>query len=197
MKILAISDVESKAYWDFYRPGMLDEFDLILSAGDLDPKYLEFLVTMARCPLIYVHGNHDDSYGREPQGCICADDTIVECGGLRILGLGGSNRYREGAYMYTEKQMQSRIRKLWLPLKKHHGFDILLTHAPCRGYGDMEDIPHQGFQCFNSLLERCKPKYHVYGHVHKEYSAHGFQRMIEHPSGTTLVNANGYQLIEL
>ena len=36
MKILAISDIESKAYWDFYRPGMLDEFDLILSAGDLE-----------------------------------------------------------------------------------------------------------------------------------------------------------------
>ena len=197
MKILAVSDVPSDRYYEYYRPGKLDEFDLILSCGDLRPEYLEFLVTMARCPLIYVHGNHDDSYGREPQGCICADDTIVECGGLRILGLGGSNRYREGAYMYTEKQMQSRIRKLWLPLKKHHGFDILLTHAPCRGYGDMEDIPHQGFQCFNSLLERCKPKYHVYGHVHKEYSAHGFQRMIEHPSGTTLVNANGYQLIEL
>ena len=94
------------------------------------------------------------------------------------------------------------------------GFDILLTHAPCKGYGDMEDIPHQGFECFNSLLERTKPKLHVYGHIHKEYSGavlagtadqngarasgiKGFRRQIEHPSGTTLINASGYQLIEI
>ena len=32
-------------------------------------------------------------------------------------------------------------------------FDILLTHAPCRGYGDMEDLPHRGFECFNDLLK--------------------------------------------
>ena len=89
MKILAISDVESKAYWDFYRPGMLDEFDLILSAGDLDPKYLEFLVTMAKCPLYYVHGNHDGRYAETPpEGCECIEDRVVEFGGLRILGLG-------------------------------------------------------------------------------------------------------------
>ena len=68
MKILAISDIESKAYWDFYRPGMLDEFDLILSAWDLDPAYLEFLVTMAKCPVFYVHGNHDGRYEQTPPG---------------------------------------------------------------------------------------------------------------------------------
>lgn len=38
MKILAISDCESRALWDFYTPGKLEGLDLILSCGDLDPQ---------------------------------------------------------------------------------------------------------------------------------------------------------------
>ena len=73
MKILAVSDVAAQYYYDFYAPGNLDEFDLILACGDLRAEYLEFLVTMAHCPLVYVRGNHDDRLIEEPpQGCICA-----------------------------------------------------------------------------------------------------------------------------
>ena len=54
MKILAVSDVESKFYYDFYSPGKLKGFDLIIGCGDLREEYLEFLVTMADCPLIYI-----------------------------------------------------------------------------------------------------------------------------------------------
>ena len=195
MKILAISDVTSDKYYDYYRQGVLDGFDLILSCGDLRPEYLEFLVTLAGCPLAYVHGNHDDSYGREPQGCICADDKIVEFGGLRILGLGGSMFYRDGKYVYTEKQMRSRIRKLWLPLKKNRGFDILLTHAPARDLNDFEDIPHRGFECFNTLLEKYEPRYFIHGHIHRNYDFRIPQTVKK--GSTTVVNAYEYCVIDL
>ena len=33
-----------------------------MSCGDLNSKYLSFLVTMGRAPLVYVHGNHDKGY---------------------------------------------------------------------------------------------------------------------------------------
>ena len=195
MKILAVSDVTSDKYYEYYKPGMLDEFDLILSCGDLRPEYLEFLVTMAHCPLVYVHGNHDDSYGREPQGCICADDRIVKVGGLRILGLGGSYRYRDGEYMYTEKQMQSRIRKLWLPLKKHRGFDFLLTHAPARGLNDFESLSHRGFMCFNTLIEKYEPSFFVHGHIHRNYDFRIPQ--IDKKGRTTVINACEYCSFEI
>ncbi|MBQ3264436.1 MAG: metallophosphoesterase family protein [Ruminococcus sp.] len=194
MRILAVADVPSDRFYEYYKPGKLDEFDLILSCGDLRPEYLEFLVTMARCPLVYVHGNHDDSYGREPQGCICADDTIVECEGLRILGLGGSYRYRDGAYMYTEKQMQHRIRKLWMPLKKHRGFDILLTHSPAYGLNDSEHISHRGFACLNTLIEKYQPSYFIHGHVHRNYGIDIPQKCTF--GKTTVVNAFEYCIID-
>lgn len=35
MKILAVSDIESRYYYEYYSPGKLDGFDLILACGDL------------------------------------------------------------------------------------------------------------------------------------------------------------------
>ena len=194
MKILAVSDVPSDLFYEYYKPGRLDGFDLILSCGDLRPEYLEFLVTMAACPLIYVHGNHDDSYDREPQGCLCADDRIIEYEGVRILGLGGSYQYRDGMYMYTERRMQGRIRRLWLSLKKHRGFDILLTHAPARGVNDFDTMPHRGFECFNTLIDRYEPQYFIHGHIHRNYDFRIPQRTQK--GRTTVINAYEYCIVD-
>ena len=77
MKILAISDIESPYFWDYYERKKLADIDLILSAGDLRAEYLSFLVTMSRAPVLYVHGNHDTQYKRRPpEGCICVDDRV-------------------------------------------------------------------------------------------------------------------------
>lgn len=172
MKILALSDEECPAFWDHYQPGRLKEYDLIISCGDLNPKYLSFVVTMARAPVMYVHGNHDASYGRiPPEGCDCIEDKIVVHNGLRILGLGGSYRYRPGPHQYTEKEMRRRIAKLRWKLWRHKGVDIVVTHAPPRGLGDGEDRAHRGFEALLELIDKYQPKYLLHGHVHLRYGA--------------------------
>jgi len=40
MKILALSDETCPALYDYYVPGRLAEYDLIISCGDLNAKYL-------------------------------------------------------------------------------------------------------------------------------------------------------------
>lgn len=195
MRILAVADEEAKSLYDYYRPGKLDGFDMILSCGDLSVEYLEFLVTMADCPLVYIYGNHDEKHKRLPTGCICAEDKIVEVNGLRILGFGGSYKYREGKYMFTEKQMKNRIRKRWLSIKRHGGFDILMTHAPARHLNDLETIPHRGFECFNTLLDKYHPRLFTHGHVHLSYS-HRIPQKCKH-GDTVVVNAYNYCVIEL
>ena len=188
MKILAIADQESRFLWDYYQPGMLDDIDLILSAGDLDSAYLSFLVTMAHAPLLYIHGNHDTHYEKKaPEGCICIEDSIYSYQGVRILGLGGSMRYKPGPHQYSEWQMRRRLMKLTFPLLYHGGFDILLTHAPARGFHDGKDLPHHGFQIFNTLIERYEPAYHIHGHVHKNYGR-DFHRL-DHNHKTSVINA--------
>ena len=78
MKILVLSDVPSKWLWDFFERDKLEEYDLILSCGDLPAEYLSFLVTFAKGPLLYVHGNHDHYDRKPPEGCICIEDQIYE-----------------------------------------------------------------------------------------------------------------------
>ena len=194
MRILAVSDVEAQYLYDHYTPGKLDGFDLILSCGDLSREYLEFLVTFANCPLLYVRGNHDDRFDlAPPEGCICVEDRIVNIGGVRILGLGGSYRYRHGSCMYSEKQMRRRIRRLRFQLWRHQGFDILLTHAPARHINDFDSISHRGFECFVELLEKYHPKYFIHGHIHMSYGVHIPQVTVR--GDTTIINA--YDHVEL
>lgn len=196
MKILLLADEESRYLYDHYRPGVLAGYDLILSAGDLKGEYLSFIVTMANRPLFYVHGNHDGRYEkRPPEGCQSIEGRIVKLNGLRILGLGGSYMYNGGPHQYTEKQMRRRIRRLRVQLWLHGGVDIVLSHAPIRGCGDMEDMAHRGFDCFRELIEKYQPRLWVHGHVHRRYG-HEFER--ERSMGSTrVINACGKWEVEL
>ena len=77
MKILAVADEECKALWDYFTPDKLEGVELIIACGDLSRHYLEYLATMAPVPLLYVHGNHDESYDtRPPQGVYLAWMTM-------------------------------------------------------------------------------------------------------------------------
>ena len=196
MKILTVSDEECPALWDFYQPGRLKDYDLILSCGDLNAHYLSFLVTMARCPVLYVHGNHDVRYASDPPlGCDCIDDHIVVYNGIRILGLGGCRRYHPGPHQYTDNEMRLRIWKLRWKLWRLKGVDIVVTHAPPEGLGDGEDKAHWGFEALRELLDKYHPQYLVHGHVHMSYG-HDVAREIEY-NGTKIINAYERYVIEI
>ena len=195
MKILTVSDEECAALWDYYVPGKLRDYDLIISCGDLKAEYLSFLVTMARCPVLYVHGNHDTRYDRKPpEGCDCIDGRIVEYNGLRIMGLGGCRRYHPGKHQYTEAQMRRRIRRL-LPFWRRKKVDIVVTHAPPRGLGDGEDMPHWGFEALVELLDRHRPGYLLHGHVHTSYGID--TPRVRSYEKTTLINACERYVLEI
>lgn len=188
MKLLLLGDHESPYLWDYYRPGMLSDYDLILSTGDLEAEYLSFIVTMARAPLLYVHGNHDGSYEKyPPEGCDCIEDQLFVYKGLRILGLGGCSIYNGGPHQYSEHQMHRRIKRLDRKIRKAGGVDIVLTHAPAAGYGDVGDPAHRGFECFVGLIDRYEPKYWIHSHVHLNYG-YNIPRILKR-NNTTIINA--------
>lgn len=195
MKILTLADEECAALWDYYTPGKLKDYDLIISCGDLKASYLSFLVTMGRSPLLYVHGNHDGSYDvKPPEGCECIEDKIYVHNGLRILGLGGCRWYHPGPHQFTEKEMQRRIRKLRYQLWKHKGVDIVVTHAPPEGLGDAEDNAHRGFAVFRKFIDKYQPKYWIHGHVHLNYGI--MERVVEY-NGTQVINAYERYTLEM
>ena len=188
MRLLVLSDKESNYLWDSENPKRLEDIDLILSCGDLRPEYLSFIATFTHAPVLYVHGNHDDRYQETPpDGCFCIENRICRFQGIRILGLGGSVRYRDGLHQYTQSEMNRRVRWLFPSLLKNRGFDILLTHAPAFGINDGRDLPHQGFTAFRRLLDVYHPRLMIHGHTHLnyglEYSREAFY------SDTKIINA--------
>ena len=196
MKILAIADEECSALWEYYEPGRLKEYDLIISCGDLSAKYLEFLATMGHAPVVYVPGNHDVRYTQEPpEGCDCIDGQFVTFNGLRILGLGGCRWYRPGPYQVTEREMTRKIRRLRYQLWKHKGVDIVVTHAPPEGVGDAEDNAHRGFAALIDLIDKYHPTYLLHGHVHSNYETN-FVREREY-GGTRVINVGERYILEV
>jgi hypothetical protein len=196
VRILAVSDEVD----DSLGPDTLRELRprLIVSCGDLPFEYLEYLVTLANVPLVYVPGNHDpdlrlrsrgpvltgtvpvqstagvpDEPG--PGGGTSVDGRVVQVAGLRVAGLGGSIRYTDGPNQYTQSQMRRRALRLELrgrlrrpvagdPLRR---VDLLLTHAPPLGVGDVPDDPaHVGFSAFHRLVRTLAPRMLLHGHIH-------------------------------
>lgn len=196
MKILVLADQEAKALYDYYEPEKLEGVDLIISCGDLEPGYLSFFATLSHAPVLYVRGNHDKIYEEQkPEGCICIEDDIYVHQGIRIMGLGGSMEYIPGAAnQYSERRMRQRIRKMGWKIWMNKGFDILVTHAPAYQLNDMEDRPHQGFECFRTLMEKYRPKLFIHGHVHANYGG-AFKRRDQY-ADTQVINAYEYYMLE-
>ena len=196
LRIMILTDHESRLLYDYYEPERMKDIDLIISCGDLAPEYLKFFATLCHVPVLYVRGNHDGKYDEKPpEGCICIEDDIYVHEGIRILGLGGSMEYIPGARnQYTEQQMRSRVRRLWFKLWRHKGFDILVAHAPARAVNDLEDLPHRGFAVFRMLMEKYRPKFFFHGHVHANYSRN-FKRR-DTFCNTTVINAYDFYVVE-
>lgn len=133
MRILAVADTPERLLYDNFSPDRWKgQVDLILSCGDLDYEYLEFLVTVLDVPLLYVAGNHDVRYRTQPPGgCEDIDGRVVRVGGLRIAGVAGSMRYNAGPneYQFTERQMEWKLRRLSFKARRAGGVDIVISHA--------------------------------------------------------------------
>src|SRR4051812_21363411 len=111
IRVLAVADEEVATMPSRVRDL---EVDLVVAAGDLQWDYLETLVAALGAPAAYVPGNHDPRTGRHigPRGLVDVDRKVLEVGGLRIAGLGGSVRYNSGDHQYTQKEYDRDARRL-------------------------------------------------------------------------------------
>jgi predicted phosphodiesterase len=197
--------------------GPVHDARLVVACGDLPFDYLDYLMNALDTPLVFVPGNHDpDVSGYRtsragltlnaglparppwPDGAVSAERAVVDVAGLRIAGLGGCLRYRDGPNQYTQRQQARRARSLarrarWRAARDGRGVDVLLTHAPPRGVGDREDRAHQGFEALNWLTGRLQPPLLLHGHIHPDETPARVHRL-----GRTVVrNVVGHHLLDI
>jgi len=193
---LVIADRVHPLLYDYFDKERFSEIDLILSAGDLRPQFLSFLVTMLNKRCYYVRGNHDIIYENNPPlGCINIDGKVIDHQGIRILGLEGSMWYGGRGVEYTERQMGWKLRRVKFQIWRKGRIDIVLTHAPPEGIHDGKDICHRGFSSFRKLIEKYKPRYFIHGHTHASY---GYSReKVTEVQETKVINVDGYHILEI
>lgn len=195
LRALIVADQESKFIWDYFDKSRFEGVDVIISCGDLKAHYLSFLTTMVSAPLLYVPGNHDGDYLRNPpEGCDDLTEKMITIKGVRFIGFGGALSRSPKPFHYTEKDLSRQVVRRMPEICMHGGFDVLVTHAPSRGLGDGEDVFHKGFKGYLALLHLFSPHYHLHGHVHMNYAG-AKQDLIYRD--TKILNGYNYRIVDL
>jgi Icc-related predicted phosphoesterase len=205
MRILAVSDVEDEAVTASVE-SKIGTIDLVISCGDLDYEYLDYVGTALGVPLRAVHGNHDVPPENNDDPAIPVwwrgidlHGRVVSVNGLLIGGLEGSPVYSSGPYQSGELDVWLAILRMAPSLivnrlRRGRFLDVLVTHAPPRGIHEGTDRAHRGFGALRTFLRLFQPRYHLHGHTHvydrRTQTTTQFGR-------TTVMNAYGARTVDI
>ena len=165
--------------------------DILIHAGDATFKgYLReidrFAMWFHSLPhrhKIFIAGNHELGLEDNPvdaerhlQGysfledqnikvCHYLNENEVTVEGLRIYGSPWTPRFFDWAF---NADRGPKIKQHWDKIPD--GIDILVTHGPPFGHGDLTiSNGHQGCEELALAVARVKPKLHIFGHIHPGY----------------------------
>lgn len=170
-KILAVSDQRlSEMERQEYLRQNYGDASFIISCGDMEASYLEFISSALNLPLFFVRGNHDDHYKPGRPGGDDLHMRYIQYQGIAMVGLEGSMHYNGLNVQYPEHEMfrlALRILPRLMVHRQNHNFgaDYLVTHSPPKGIHDRDDRPHRGFGAFLWLMRLGRPRYMIHGHI--------------------------------
>ena len=203
MKIVAASDIHGSSLALAKIGGLAREndCDLILLAGDITVHHLynDFLYMLektakhGKCPIVLTLGNHDFVEPKKyfpnsesiingdkaftTKSVVCLIEQCVEYKNFKIWGSPYTNRFGRWNYMRDVQDMKFDIPQ---------DCDILVTHSPPFGYGDLTDRSERvGSEALILAIKNTPNlKLCVFGHVHEML---GYECMI---GNTTLLNVS-------
>jgi Icc-related predicted phosphoesterase len=189
ISIIAISDTHG-----FFEAIDVPAGDILVHAGDLThhgeiaevERFNDFLRTLPHPTKIVIAGNHDFCFERDPEACaailtnaIYLQDQAVTVEGIRFYGSPWQPWFYDWAF---NLQRGPEIRAKWelIPIDT----DVLITHGPPFNQGDRTIRGERvGCQDLLEVVDRIKPKVHIFGHIHEGYG-------LTHNENTTFINAS-------
>lgn len=195
MKIYAAADLHG------HLPTIPEDADLFLIGGDLSPRLSENKqfawltdslprwLNKVPCPVVFTPGNWDVNFDlnfssndrlwklRSFKWTVLIDEEF-EIDGLKIWGSPWQLRMADMGFNLPDEDA---LREKWQlsPLD----VDILLTHSPPFGFGDMTGRrEHRGSTSLRARLELLRPTLSVFGHIHPGRGLYSYD-------GLTIANA--------
>ncbi len=194
MRLLIISDTHNyeKRFVEIYE--CLPDADVIIHAGDLTNwgsrkelrKFAEWWNSLHHPNKILIAGNHDLNLYNYPE----LSDTLaghylldswVRIDGIKFWGTPYTPKHGNYAFLLDRPT----LRKVWD--KVPPDTDILITHYPPYGYGDLtkHNMERIGCEYLTVKIHELQPKLHICGHVHEDF---GIRRIDD----TVTINASSY-----
>lgn len=153
MKLLIITDLHHWTDEEIEKTKAISDYDICFLLGDISPDKLRILKRIISQPIYALNGNHDLIDTVESVGLTNIHNKVIEHNGITFSGLQGAARYKRGPFCMYSQEESIKISEGIPPA------DIFLTHA---GYEDS----HHGLEGIERYIKRCKPKFHIYGHLH-------------------------------
>ncbi|MCR5147185.1 MAG: metallophosphoesterase [Clostridia bacterium] len=167
LKILFITDTHNcLAYTDKYinylKSLNQEDYDICLILGDLSG--LDFDAIKAVIPnekLYGIVGNHDSINALEVNNIKNINGQVIECKGVKIAAIMGSNRYKSGDYgMITQEECSDLANNM-------DSADILVSHDKAYIF-DRNDNVHDGLRGITEYIYKNHIPLHIHGHLHEE-----------------------------
>ena len=157
-KILIFSDLHYHTISDIRNITNVD-CDLCLLLGDINCQLLKEIKQNIKVPIYAVLGNHDTSDLLEKVGIENINGKVIDFNGIKIGGIEGSSRYKDGSFvMHTQKESLEIMKCL-------PRVDILISHDSAYKQFS-ENVSKEGYQGISWYLENQKPILHIHGHHH-------------------------------
>lgn len=155
----------------------IPEGDILVHCGDISSqgtrseiqRGISWLNEQPHRFKILIAGNHDFGLERNSRefdwgDVIYLENNYTTIKGLKIYGSPITPEFYNWAFMCPRG---ARIRRVWgaIPLDT----DILITHGPPMGIGDLVRGRHAGCIELLNKVREVKPKLHAFGHIHEGY----------------------------